>query len=150
MGSSGYAGVFLEIMYKHGETNLFERNAQLSLFSLPLTFLFACYSQWHKADIDVFSGFNAYVFALIANQAAGGMIIAGVMKYASAILKCFAVSVSVCLCTLVSIWHGDDTAGHKKALGVLMVIVATFLYSIPKRSDQNQVVTKNAPNHAGV
>ena len=148
--SSGYAGVFLEIIYKHGETNIFERNAQLSLFSLPLTFLLAWYSQWHKADIDIFNGFNVYVFALIANQAAGGMIIAGVMKYASAILKCFAVSVSVCLCTLVSIWSGDDTAGWEKVLGVLMVIVATFLYSQTQRSNQNQIVMKNAAKQADV
>tara|TARA_B100000482_G_C12572723_1_gene284634 strand:+ start:465 stop:1259 length:795 start_codon:yes stop_codon:yes gene_type:complete len=129
--TSGFAGVYLEKLYKSGteSKSLWAKNMQLSCFSLPLSFLLA--SQRNASSFgDLFSGYDTVVVGVILLQAMGGLIVALVMRYASTILKCFAVSASICLCTVISITGGQEDLTAKKIVGISIVNVATLLYGM--------------------
>ena len=127
--TSGFTGVYLEILYKSGTESIWERNLQLGVYALPIASLLAIANQsrnWERSPLD---GFDSYVYALILVQVTGGLIVAGVMKYASTILKCFAVSISICLCVLLSSVYGDKPS-MLELCGTILVIMSTFIYSI--------------------
>jgi len=66
-------------------------------------------------------------------QAAGGLVVAAVMKYADNILKGFATSVSIVLSSIISYFFLADF--HPSLLfliGAFLVLVATFMYSKPQ------------------
>jgi UDP-sugar transporter A1/2/3 len=54
-----------------------------------------------------------------------------VLRYAGNVLKCFAVSISICNCALATTVFAND--GHilsvTASLGIALVIGSTFLYS---------------------
>ena len=51
-----------------------------------------------------------------------------VMRHASTLLKCFAVSISICACTVISILQGDEELSLQLSSGILVVNIATFIY----------------------
>jgi len=71
------------------------------------------------------------VLLVIALQAAGGLVVAAVLRYAGNVLKCFAVSISICNCALAATVFAND--GHNlsvtASLGIAVVIGSMFLYS---------------------
>ena len=129
--TSGFAGVSLERIYKSdGGGSVWEKNMQLSCFSLPLSLMAAVAKDHELFRSDgFFYGYDATVCAVILLQAAGGLIVAIVMRHASTVLKCFAVALSICLCTIVSASQGHETLSFSKIAGILFVNFATFLYS---------------------
>ena len=63
---------------------------------------------------DFFSGYNKYVWGVITLQAAGGLIVAVVVKYADNVMKGFATSISIIISAVLSyiMWHdvkGSDS-----------------------------------------
>ena len=56
---------------------------------------------------DFFSGYNKYVWGVITLQAAGGLIVAVVVKYADNVMKGFATSISIIISAVLSyiMWH---------------------------------------------
>ena len=133
--SSGFAGVYLEVLYKTDSESIWTKNVQLGAYAFPATCMFAIASQFRNWNGKALSGFDSAVCVLLLLQAMGGLIIAGVMKYASSILKCFAVSISICLCALISALCGDETS-MLQLFGVLLVILSTILYSIQLHHDE--------------
>ena len=130
--TSGFAGVSLERIYKsNGGGSIWEKNMQLSCFSLPLS-LMAAVAKDHELfrSVGFFYGYDATVCAVTLLQAAGGLIVAIVMRYASTVLKCFAVALSICLCTTVSASQGHELMSFTKVAGILFVNFATFLYNV--------------------
>ena len=135
---SGYVGVYLERMYKGlGRTkkrSVWFYNVQLSLFSLPVAILAACVSrrQHYYHHNGLFQGFDGVVFAIVALQAFGGLAIAAVLRSAGNLLKCFAVSISICNCALLNfIFPVRDLHSFELStlVGIALVISSTFLYS---------------------
>lgn len=141
--TSGFAGAYLEKMYKGVaddktvQRSIWFRNAQLACFSVPIA-IFTAY--WRNSeDIfsrGVFAGYDGVVLGIIALQAIGGLIVAAVMKYASNVLKCFAVSLSICNCTIATkyVFGVDENAGLdlNQILGIALVIGSTFAYASKK------------------
>jgi len=136
--TSGFAGAYLEKMYKEvavdGQSHsIWYRNTQLACFSVPFAF-FTSYWQDGARVISngVLLGYDYVVVTIIVLQAVGGLVVAAVMRYASNVMKCFAVSLSICNCTVANAFlFGDGKLNMRvhQALGVALVIGATFAYA---------------------
>lgn len=68
------------------------RNAQLCIFTIPIAFAgtFMVEDKYLKEDGSMLHGFTTLVWLAIFTNAAGGMIVAVVMKFAGNILRNFA------------------------------------------------------------
>merc|ERR1719498_1869178 len=71
--TSGFAGTYLERMYKEGSTSsncsIWYRNAQLALFSLPSAFLTSYARDSERISIlGPFHGYDAIIIIVIALQ----------------------------------------------------------------------------------
>jgi len=130
---SGLAGALMEMSFKQEGESLWVKNVYLSIFSIPSSFYAA------KVDLnpnnflammfDLTSGFDVVVWLIVILLAQGGLFTAVVMKYAGALTKCYAVSVSIIICTVVSSISGVQTLTPEISLGSILVICSVFLYS---------------------
>jgi len=130
--TSGFAGVYLERMYKSSstESSVMTKNMQLSTFSLPISLLLAFMKDFDAYNsVGFFHGFDRIVVLVLLLQALGGVIVAIVMRHASNLLKCFAVSTSICLCAIISVSQGQEELSSHLIVGILLVNTATFIYS---------------------
>ncbi|KIW20427.1 hypothetical protein PV08_01002 [Exophiala spinifera] len=130
---SGFAGVYFEKVLKGGHSaSIWVRNIQLSIGCLAIA-LFGAY-MWDGEAIRAngfFQGYNPIVVLTICTQAAGGLIVAMVIKYADNILKGFATSLSIILSTVASVFIFDFTPTIFFLFGSVLVFYATYLYSMP-------------------
>ena len=119
---SGFAGVFLEHMFTQPRRSLFVGNIQLCLYSIPLQLLAvgrALYVETplhlmsrHEVAAHLFAGFHASVWAVVALQAAGGLIVGMVLKFAGNLPKFFAAATALVLTSL----HPADEQGGGDAI----------------------------------
>ena len=111
--------------------------------------LFTVYSKDFKAVAQqgILGGFEPLVWAVVIVQAAGGLIVAVVVKYADNVLKVFATSFSIIIsCIISAIWF-DFRANMLFVLGTGLVVLATGMYSAPEgrpRIQRKQPVLPNA------
>jgi len=85
---SGLAGVYFEKILKGSQISVWMRNVQLSLLSIPIGI--AIVLSKHSMDIrdkGFFHAYDYFVWYLITYNAAGGLLVAVVVKYADNILK---------------------------------------------------------------
>jgi UDP-sugar transporter A1/2/3 len=127
--TSGFSGVYLEKIYKDKSKTIWERNLLLSIFSLPFCIFSVITSSDSSTLCNVFHGFDSVVLLVVVFQAVGGFVIAFVMRYASTLLKCFAVSVSICLCMLISKFAQKQSILLNDVVGVIFVNFSIFIYS---------------------
>ena len=135
--TSGFAGAYLEKMYKEvgaQKRSVWFRNAQLACFSLPMAMIGSawCDGERLRTNEGVFQGYDSVVLLVIALQAVGGLVVAAVLRYAGNVLKCFAVSISICNCAVASTFlstNGGYGLSTSTTLGIALVIGSTFLYS---------------------
>ena len=130
---SGFAGVYFEKVLKTGNTtSLWIRNIQLSVGCLAIavvgTLLWDGPAIVHKG---FFQGYSPIVVLTICIQAAGGIIVAMVIKYADNILKGFATSLSIILSTVASVFIFNFVITIYFLIGSALVFFATYLYSKP-------------------
>lgn len=132
---SGFAGVYFERVLKGGQsTTIWVRNIQLSVGCLAIA-LFGTFV-WDGQAIRTngfFQGYNPVVVLTICVQAAGGLIVAMVIKYADNILKGFATSLSIILSTVASIFMFNFVPTIYFLFGSILVFSATYLYSMPDK-----------------
>lgn len=145
---SGLAGVVLEKIYKEPTVTrglrhtVWTRNLQLSLISIP----FAVSGVYMQAREQVFAGnffagYDRMVWAVILLQAAGGIIVAFVLKFADVIMKCIAISVSICCCALYSLWTKEILITARLVFGILLVNTSVVAYSVVQA--RRRVVLEN-------
>lgn len=128
---SGFAGVYLELMFTAAGSSLWVRNVQLALFSIPLQAVAIMQNDLAAVqERGMLQGFQASTWAVVFVQFAGAMLTAVVIKYAGNILKTFATVLAL-LCTCgVSMFVFDF---HPTALfwaGVCFVSASVALYSM--------------------
>ncbi|KAG0208360.1 hypothetical protein BGX28_000654 [Mortierella sp. GBA30] len=131
---SGLAGVYFEKILKNTQGSIWLRNIQLSFFSLPFSLL-AVYLKDGEGVTEqgFFAGYDMLVIAAIACQSAGGLIVAVVVKYADNILKGFATSISIVISAIASVALFGSEIGSIFVLGTILVLGATYLYSLPDK-----------------
>jgi UDP-sugar transporter A1/2/3 len=131
---SGFAGVYFEKVLKNGQSSsIWVRNIQLSVGCLGIALFGALV--WDGQAIreqGFFQGYNPVVFATVCVQAAGGLIVAMVIKYADNILKGFATSLSIILSTVASVFIFNFVPTIYFLFGSILVFLATYLYSMPE------------------
>jgi solute carrier family 35 (UDP-sugar transporter), member A1/2/3 len=134
-GISGFASVYMERLLKarDGDFTLFEQNIQLGLFSLPLALLAGLLKDFQVyRTTGLFHGFDVVIYSVIFLQAVGGIIVAAVMKFASSIMKCYAISASICLVAIVSCSLGIETMSSNALAGICLTVTSVHLFT--KRS----------------
>jgi len=139
---SGFAGIYFEKMLKNSDVSVWMRNVQLSLCSIPFG-LITCYGYDGAKirDRGFFFGYDNFIYYLVLLQAAGGLIVAVVVKYADNILKGFATSLAIVISCIASIYLFNFTLTLQFVIGALFVIFSIFLYGyVPKQT--NATVTK--------
>lgn len=139
---SGLAGVLFEKILKMSRrpdsdtaaVSLWVRNSQLSFWSLfPALFLGVMAKDGAKvAEQGFFGGYNWVVWLVVGLQAAGGVVVSFVIKYADNIAKNFATSVSVVASCVVSVWAFGFRVTWQFVLGTCVVLFATWLYTQPE------------------
>ena len=94
--TSGFAGVYFELVLKSTSTSLWIRNIEMALIgifiSLPTCLI---YDEASITANGFFHGYNNIVWCVIFLSAGGGLLVALVVKYADNILKGFATSGSI-------------------------------------------------------
>jgi len=75
---------------------------------------------------------------VIICQAAGGLIIAVVVKYADNIIKGFGSAISIILSSIMSIFLFNYNPSLKFVLGTALVIIAVFFYSYPNSQPRKE------------
>lgn len=131
---SGFAGVYFEKVLKNAnsavKTSLWVRNIQLGVFSIVPGLIFGVilYDGQQIMEKGFFQGYNFWTWVCILMQAAGGIVVALVVKYANNILKGFATSISIIGSSLASVYLFNFVLTVNFMLGCAMVIYATFLY----------------------
>ncbi|XP_028037574.1 UDP-N-acetylglucosamine transporter [Bombyx mandarina] len=129
---SGFAGIYFEKVLKESDISVWMRNVQLSLLSLP--FGTGTYLIQEGTLNNMFKGFDGFIWYLVILQAAGGLIVAVVVKYADNILKGFATSVAIIISCVVSMYLFSFVLTVQFAFGTAMVIGSIFLYGyVPKK-----------------
>lgn len=141
--SSGFSGVYIEKILKGSETSMWIRNIQLSLLSFVFGLFGVLVMDWSAVREDgFFQGYSVIVGIVICLQAAGGLIVSAVMKYADNILKGFAASFSIVLSSVVSYFVLKDfNPTWFFVMGAALVLIATSLYTLPPNTQQKLTQT---------
>ncbi|GAA5980836.1 hypothetical protein JCM11641_004737 [Rhodosporidiobolus odoratus] len=122
--------------------SLWTRNLQLAIPSLLFSFGGILLSSqfrhaWHspglvelgKALLSAWTGFSPLVWGVVAHQAAGGLLVAVVVREADGVAKGFATSVAIIVSTCLSAVFSHVVPGRLFLLGASLVICSTALYS---------------------
>jgi len=133
--TSGFSSVFLELCFKKGNVSLWERNIQLGIFSVPIAWVSGLFDP-ERSTCSIFGGFDGIVICVVFLQAAGGIVVAHVIKHADSIIKNFSVAVSICTCTLYTMCVNHIPLTPPVMIGVSSVILSVFMYSLASRNEQ--------------
>jgi len=127
--SSGFAGVYFEMVLKTTDTGMWLRNCQLAFWSLCLS-PFSFFDTLDTIrEYGPFYGFNWTTIVIILLQVLGGFSVAFVVKYADSVAKGFATSISIIISTLFSIVYFDFEFSLQFGIGAGLVILATNMYA---------------------
>ena len=127
---SSFASVYLEKILTESKPSIWVRNAQLCIFTIPIAFsgIYMVEDKYFKEDGVLTHGFTFAVWASIATNAAGGMIVAVVMKFAGNILRNFAQACAIIVGGLGSWAIFDMPITPRFCMGVALVIISIFIY----------------------
>jgi len=127
--SSGFAGVYFEMVLKTTDTGMWMRNCQLAFWSICLS-PFSLYDSWGIIrEHGFFYGFNWTTIVIILLQVVGGFSVAFVVKYSDSVAKGFATSISIIISTLFSIVYFEFALTLQFGIGAGLVILATNIYA---------------------
>ena len=129
--ASGFAGVYMEKMFKRRRTSIWILNAQLYLFGVFVGLLGTVYQDgveiWKKG---FFHGYDLIVGLVVLFASAGGILVSLILKYASCITKGFAASCAIVLSSLVSMYAFSFAPSFLFVVGAVSVILAVLLYNL--------------------
>lgn len=161
--TSGFSGVYFEKILKGSQTSLWLRNVQMGLPSIIIAYLtiygkdsvaVAKQGQWYRAffgsltyvcisqfvSLGFLAGYTPIVWTVVIVQAAGGLIVAVVVKYADNVLKVFATSFSIVISCIISAFLFDFRPTFMFLVGASLVVLATVMYSSPEKRKRRKPV----------
>ena len=131
--SSGFAGVYFERLLKRSGPSIWVRNAQLGAVGTVVGLAAMLAAEGRAvAAVGFFHGYTAAVWAVVVNQAAGGLLVAVVVRYADNILKGFATALSIVASTAASAQLFGFRPRGAFLAGTGMVVAAVYLYGRPR------------------
>ena len=165
--ASSAASVYFEKILKDSETqaSLWIRNVQLAFYSLfPALFLGVMFVDGEEiAQHGFFVGYNWIVWVTIALQSLGGVLVSLAVKYADNITKSFAISISILLSLVASMFFFGfivtrnvsnqksfivfqaDLAYVKFIIGTSIVLFATYLYNSGLHGNKSERAPRPGP-----
>ncbi|KAI2508942.1 Nucleotide-sugar transporter [Fragilaria crotonensis] len=139
---SALAGVYFEFVLKNttkdsatgaarAPVSMWMRNVQLAFFSIVISL---CQSAAYPESAEdaakpYLHGFTAWAWLLVTLQAAGGLLVAAVIKYADNVLKGLATGVSVVVATGFSAVFFSTALSGQFSVGALMILVSVYFFS---------------------
>ena len=139
--SSGFAGVYFEKMLKGSDASIWLRNVQLGMFGSLSALLGMIVKDWSTIyENGFFFGYSPLVFAVVIQQAVGGLIVAVVVKYADNILKGFSTSLSIIISCIAAMFLFGFKISLTFTLGAALVMVSIYLYGKPQAKPQSPVL----------
>ena len=128
--TSGFAGVFMEKLFKDNKFSVWSRNIWLALFSILSGVLGIVFKDWRLLlPSNFFKGYSFWAWLAVILLAIGGLIIAMVLKYADNIIKAFGNAASIVLSTFLSVFLFDFVITSNYICGCILVIIAIVMYS---------------------
>ncbi|XP_054033198.1 UDP-galactose translocator isoform X1 [Dryobates pubescens] len=132
--SSGFAGVYFERLLKTSGGSIWLRNVQLGAVGTAVGLAAMVAAEGPAvAALGFFYGYSPAVWAVVLNQAAGGLLVAVVVRYADNILKGFATALSILASTLASVHLFGFRPRGPFLAGTALVLAAVCLYGRPRR-----------------
>ena len=122
---SGFANVYLEKRIKRQDTTIWVRNVQLGLFGIPQSASLLLADRARISSLGLFAGFGPLVWGVVALKAAGGLLVAAVVKYADNILKTFATALAIMLTCVFT----PASITPRFVQGVTVVLLSLPLYN---------------------
>jgi len=140
--TSGFAGVYFEMVLKSSKASIWIRNIQLSFIGIFIAIVGCIVRDGEKiSEFGFFFGYNNLVWGTIMFQAAGGLIVAIVVKYADNIIKNFATSLSIILSSIASACLFNDLLiNYSFVFGASIVLGAVYSFGLPTST---KTVTKS-------
>lgn len=143
--TSGFSGVYFEMLLKSSKTSLWIRNIQMGFPSIVIAFISVFVKDWGPVTSNgFFQGYNRVVLAVVLLQAVGGLVVAVVVKYTDNIRKSFAAAVSIIVSCIMSMFFFDFHPNLKFIVGAVMVCVSVFMYSRQQTSPSRVRVALNS------
>lgn len=128
--TSGFAGVFMEKMFKDSKFSLWSRNVWLAIFSIMVGLVGIIFKDYTLFNpVHFFHGYTIWAFTAVCLLAIGGLIIAMVLKYADNILKAFGNSASILVSSWISVYLFNFKITPYFLAGCALVMIAIVLYS---------------------
>ena len=117
------------MVLKGSKTDLWVRNIQMGLPSVVLGLASVYWKDGSELrERGFLHGYTPLVWAVVAVQAAGGLLVAVVVKYADNIMKTFATSFAIILGAAVNAVVGGFRPDATFAMGAMGVCAATVVY----------------------
>jgi len=142
---SGFANIYFEKVLKEADVScevderckpasLWMRNVQQGLFAIPQAAALLFLSASARATVrthGLLAGFTPLVWLVTVLTAAGGLLVAGVVKHADNVLKTYATAVAIlATCAFTAVSTGVlPSIGFMQ--GLVLVIGSMFLYNSP-------------------
>jgi UDP-sugar transporter A1/2/3 len=148
--TSGFAGVYFELVLKSSSTSVWIRNIEMALIGIAIS-LPACFIYDGDAisQNGFFHGYTWIVWLVVMLSAGGGLLVALVVKYADNILKGFATSASIIISVLFSSLYLEETSlSAPFVLGTTIVCAAAYIYGTMALPPMTSTITssKNVMN----
>lgn len=127
--TSSFAGVYWEKVLKDAQRSAWERNLQLSLYSI--VFAIAGTIVTRPGDLrpqSLVAGISPVALLLFCTQAAQGLVTAFVTKLTSTIIRNYSATASLCLTALLSVVLFGAHLGTLFWVGLVLVIISIDLY----------------------
>lgn len=141
--SSGFAGVYFELLSKAPKTgsvrtrvrpkSLWMQSFQLGILGFAFSTIVAFFTP-SEQNSGLFSGLNGWTLLTMALQSVGGLLVAVVIRYADNIQKAFATSLSIILCSFISVIFLGHQLPLELFLGSVLVVVAMVFYARAEKS----------------
>merc|ERR1712150_408007 len=96
--TSGFAGVWIQMMLQQGGVSIWMKNVQLAFFGSITSIVVAFMKDGEEiANNGLTRGFSSRVISVILMNALGGLLCAVMLKYAGATHGCFSTAMSIIL-----------------------------------------------------
>mmetsp|Transcript_20907 Transcript_20907/g.27123 ORF Transcript_20907/g.27123 Transcript_20907/m.27123 type:complete len:345 (+) Transcript_20907:106-1140(+) len=149
--TSGFAGVYFELILKSSKVSLFVRNVQMGIPSISLAFATVFLSDRELVQQQgFFYGYNLIVAGVIILQATGGLIVAMVIRYADNLLKGFAAAISILSSCILEMIFFDFQPTFQFIAGAILVNFSVYLYGrTPVKQQKQQVLPMTTVSFSG-
>ena len=147
---SGFTAVYFERLLKDkdDDTTIWERNFQLAFYSIIILLATVMYEQIgselpttinstsssssssDSSQSSLFHNWTYLAFIIAFLQALGGLLVAGTLRYADSVLKCFATAVSIVLTSIIGYFFLGNVVDLIVTLGYCVTVISIFNYTL--------------------